>query len=165
LETPFKQKTGENPTDEFTVWRGSLNICNIDSPDRFERPRIFFAPAVPEISPNPLSVRNRRKLAPSDPNVPDENDIERWRAYWSRLIVFEDPDKSGEIPRGITQCRPACVIDCRFPGMSPMGQQEKKMPARIKVRSPLITDIEFETADFVQMTSAFRPTTDQIRPA
>jgi TolB-like protein len=33
-----------------------------------------------------------RALAPSDPSVPDEQDIERWRAYWSRLIRFEVPD-------------------------------------------------------------------------
>ena len=33
-----------------------------------------------------------RALAPSDPSVPDERDIERWRAYWSRLIRFEIPN-------------------------------------------------------------------------
>ena len=32
-----------------------------------------------------------RALAPTDPSVPDEKDIERWRAYWSRLIRFEVP--------------------------------------------------------------------------
>jgi TolB-like protein/Flp pilus assembly protein TadD len=30
-----------------------------------------------------------RALAPTDPSVPDEQDVERWRAYWSRLIKFE----------------------------------------------------------------------------
>ncbi len=33
-----------------------------------------------------------RALAPGDPSVPDEDDIERWRAYWSRLLQFEDPN-------------------------------------------------------------------------
>jgi DNA-binding SARP family transcriptional activator len=33
-----------------------------------------------------------RALAPSDPSVPDEQDIGRWRTYWSRLIRFEVPD-------------------------------------------------------------------------
>jgi TolB-like protein/Flp pilus assembly protein TadD len=33
-----------------------------------------------------------RAIAPSDPSVPDEDDIERWRVYWSRLLQFEDPD-------------------------------------------------------------------------
>ncbi len=33
-----------------------------------------------------------RKLAPGDPSVPNEDDIERWRAYWSRLLQFEDPN-------------------------------------------------------------------------
>jgi TolB-like protein/Flp pilus assembly protein TadD len=33
-----------------------------------------------------------RELAPSDPSVPAEGDIERWRAYWSRLNKFEDPE-------------------------------------------------------------------------
>jgi TolB-like protein/Flp pilus assembly protein TadD len=31
-----------------------------------------------------------RELAPGDPSVPNEDDIERWRAYWSRLMQFED---------------------------------------------------------------------------
>lgn len=30
-------------------------------------------------------------LAPTDPSVPDEQDVERWRAYWARLIRFEVP--------------------------------------------------------------------------
>ena len=33
-----------------------------------------------------------RELAPSDPSVPEEHDIERWRAYWSRINKFENPD-------------------------------------------------------------------------
>jgi TolB-like protein len=33
-----------------------------------------------------------RALALTDPSVPDEQDIERWRNYWSRLIRFEVPD-------------------------------------------------------------------------
>ncbi len=33
-----------------------------------------------------------RALAPTDPSVPDEQDIEHWRNYWSRLIRFEVPD-------------------------------------------------------------------------
>jgi TolB-like protein/DNA-binding SARP family transcriptional activator len=33
-----------------------------------------------------------RELAPSDPSVPEEHDIERWRAYWSRISKFENPD-------------------------------------------------------------------------
>ncbi len=32
-----------------------------------------------------------RALAPTDPSVPDEQDVERWRAYWARLIRFEVP--------------------------------------------------------------------------
>ncbi len=32
-----------------------------------------------------------RALAPNDPSVPDEDDMERWRIYWSRLMKFEDP--------------------------------------------------------------------------
>jgi tetratricopeptide (TPR) repeat protein len=31
-----------------------------------------------------------RAIAPSDPSVPNEDDIDRWRAYWSRLLQFED---------------------------------------------------------------------------
>ena len=33
-----------------------------------------------------------RAIAPSDPSVPGEDDVERWRAYWSRLMQFEDPN-------------------------------------------------------------------------
>ncbi len=32
------------------------------------------------------------ELAPDDPTTPDEDDIERWRAYWLRLFKFEDPN-------------------------------------------------------------------------
>jgi TolB-like protein/Flp pilus assembly protein TadD len=30
-----------------------------------------------------------RAIAPSDPSVPSEDDIERWHTYWSRLLRFE----------------------------------------------------------------------------
>ncbi len=33
-----------------------------------------------------------RELAPGDPSAPDEDDIERWRAYWLRLFKFENPN-------------------------------------------------------------------------
>jgi adenylate cyclase len=39
-----------------------------------------------------IAAAEVRALAPTDPSVPDEQDIERWRNYWSRLIRFEVPD-------------------------------------------------------------------------
>jgi adenylate cyclase len=33
-----------------------------------------------------------RAIAPSDPSVPNEDDVGRWRTYWSRLLQFEDPN-------------------------------------------------------------------------
>ncbi len=33
-----------------------------------------------------------RELAPGDPSAPDEDDTERWRAYWSRINKFENRD-------------------------------------------------------------------------
>ncbi len=41
------------------------------------------------------------KLAPGDPSVPNENDLERWRAYWSRLIIFEDPNDQARFLEGL----------------------------------------------------------------
>jgi TolB-like protein len=42
-----------------------------------------------------------RELAPSDPSVPDEHDLERWRAYWFRLMKFEDPDDQARFLEGL----------------------------------------------------------------
>ena len=42
-----------------------------------------------------------REFAPSDPSVPDEDDIERWRAYWSRLGIFEDPNDQARFLEGL----------------------------------------------------------------
>ena len=42
-----------------------------------------------------------RALAPTDPSVPDEQDIERWRTYWSRLIRFEVPDDRERFLNGL----------------------------------------------------------------
>jgi TolB-like protein/DNA-binding SARP family transcriptional activator/Flp pilus assembly protein TadD len=42
-----------------------------------------------------------RDLAPGDPSVPDEDDIERWRAYWSRLLRFEDPNDQARFLQGL----------------------------------------------------------------
>ena len=42
-----------------------------------------------------------RELAPSDPSIPDEADIEHWRAYWSRLIKFEDPNDRERFLEGL----------------------------------------------------------------
>ena len=42
-----------------------------------------------------------RELAPGDPSVPDEDDKERWRAYWSRLIKFEDPNNQARFLDGL----------------------------------------------------------------
>jgi adenylate cyclase len=33
-----------------------------------------------------------RGLAPTDPGVPDEDEIERWQAYWTRVSKFKDPE-------------------------------------------------------------------------
>lgn len=32
-----------------------------------------------------------RELAYGDSSIPDDEDVEHWRAYWSRLVKFEDP--------------------------------------------------------------------------
>jgi TolB-like protein len=42
-----------------------------------------------------------RAIAPSDPSVPDEDDNERWRVYWSRLLQFEDPDNWARFLEGL----------------------------------------------------------------
>jgi TolB-like protein/Flp pilus assembly protein TadD len=42
-----------------------------------------------------------RALAPTDPSVPDEKDIERWRNYWSRLIKFEVPNDRERFLEGL----------------------------------------------------------------
>ncbi len=42
-----------------------------------------------------------RELAPSDPSVPEEDDLERWRAYWSRLIRFEDANDQARFLEGL----------------------------------------------------------------
>ncbi|MCH9012618.1 MAG: hypothetical protein IIA68_06110 [Proteobacteria bacterium] len=42
-----------------------------------------------------------RKLAPGDPSVPGEDDIERWRAYWLRLSKFEDPNDQARFLDGL----------------------------------------------------------------
>ncbi len=42
-----------------------------------------------------------RAIAPSDPNVPNEDDIGRWRAYWSRLMQFEDPNGWAKFLEGL----------------------------------------------------------------
>ncbi|MCZ6840837.1 MAG: BTAD domain-containing putative transcriptional regulator [Alphaproteobacteria bacterium] len=42
-----------------------------------------------------------RELAPSDPSVPDEDDKERWHAYWSRLMIFEDPNDQARFLDGL----------------------------------------------------------------
>ena len=42
-----------------------------------------------------------RAIAPSDPNVPNEDDIGRWRAYWSRLLPFEDPNGWAKFLEGL----------------------------------------------------------------
>ncbi len=39
------------------------------------------------------AVAEVHELTPGDPSTPDEDNIERWRAYWSRLLRFEDPNK------------------------------------------------------------------------
>jgi tetratricopeptide (TPR) repeat protein len=36
------------------------------------------------------SASEVRERAPDEPSVPDEDDVERWRGYWSRLIKFEN---------------------------------------------------------------------------
>ena len=41
------------------------------------------------------------KLAPGDPSVPNENDLERWRAYWSRLIIFQNPNDLARFLEGL----------------------------------------------------------------
>jgi TolB-like protein/Flp pilus assembly protein TadD len=41
------------------------------------------------------------KLAPGDPSVPNENELERWRTYWLRLIIFEDPNDQARFLEGL----------------------------------------------------------------
>jgi len=33
--------------------------------------------------------------------VPNEDNIERWRAYWSRLMIFEDPNDQARFLEGL----------------------------------------------------------------
>jgi TolB-like protein/Flp pilus assembly protein TadD len=42
-----------------------------------------------------------RAIAPSDPSVPDEDNVERWRAYWSRLLQFEDSNEWARFLEGL----------------------------------------------------------------
>lgn len=42
-----------------------------------------------------------RALAPTDPSTPKEDDVERWRAYWSRIAVFEDSDNQARFLEGL----------------------------------------------------------------
>ena len=42
-----------------------------------------------------------RAIAPSDPSVPVEDDCERWRHYWSRLMKFEDPKNWDKFLEGL----------------------------------------------------------------
>lgn len=42
-----------------------------------------------------------RALAPSDPSVPEEDDIERWRVYWSRMMPFENPNNWAKFLEGL----------------------------------------------------------------
>ena len=41
------------------------------------------------------------ELAPDDPTTPDEDNIERWRAYWVRLFKFEDPNDQAKYFEGL----------------------------------------------------------------
>ena len=42
-----------------------------------------------------------RALAPINPSVPNEQDIEHWRKYWSRLIRFKVPDDQERFFEGL----------------------------------------------------------------
>jgi TolB-like protein len=42
-----------------------------------------------------------RALASSDPSVPNEDDTRRWRAYWSRLLKFENPNDWARFLEGL----------------------------------------------------------------
>ena len=42
-----------------------------------------------------------RELAPSDPGVPGEDDVERWRGYWTRLTKFENPSDQSRFFEGL----------------------------------------------------------------
>ena len=42
-----------------------------------------------------------RELAPSDPSVPNEGDIERWRAYWTRINKFENSEDQERFLHGL----------------------------------------------------------------
>jgi TolB-like protein len=52
-------------------------------------------------APAQAAAAEVRALAPTDPSVPNEDDIERWRAYWSRLIRFGDPDDQARFLEGL----------------------------------------------------------------
>ncbi len=41
------------------------------------------------------------ELAPDDPTTPDEDNIERWRAYWLRLFKFENPNDQAKYFEGL----------------------------------------------------------------
>ena len=42
-----------------------------------------------------------RELTPSDPSVPNEGDIERWRAYWTRISRFENSEDQERFFHGL----------------------------------------------------------------
>ena len=42
-----------------------------------------------------------RELAPSDPSVPNEGDIERWHAYWTRINRFENSEDQERFLHGL----------------------------------------------------------------
>ena len=42
-----------------------------------------------------------RELAPSDPSVPDEDDIQRWRTYWTQLMIFENANDQARFFDGL----------------------------------------------------------------
>jgi TolB-like protein/Tfp pilus assembly protein PilF len=42
-----------------------------------------------------------RELAPSDPSVPNEDEIERWRAYWTRISRFENSEDQERFLHGL----------------------------------------------------------------
>ena len=48
-----------------------------------------------------IAAAEVRELAPSDPSVPSADDIIRWRAYWARLIIFENPEKQVRFFEGL----------------------------------------------------------------
>ncbi len=55
-----------------------------------------------------------RELAPSDPSVPNEGDIERWRAYWTRINRFENSEDQERFFDGLRKAGlPAKLIRSR----------------------------------------------------